>query len=78
MSRKLIETPSRHLVKHTPMQPPFPEHLQMPIFDKDCFWSVEQSFWELDDVYTTATGYAGGRLESPSYSEICSTQTAHT
>lgn len=72
-----MQVPARHAVKHTPLQPPFPKEFETAIFGKGCFWSVEQSFWELDGVYTTAAGYAGGALEHPTYSDVCSGETGH-
>jgi len=43
-----------------------------------CFWGAERKFWQLDGVYTTAVGYAGGYTPNPTYSEVCSGQTGHT
>jgi peptide-methionine (S)-S-oxide reductase len=42
-----------------------------------CFWGAERKFWELDGVYTTAVGYAGGVTRNPSYREVCSGRTGH-
>ena len=72
-----MQVPAHHLVKHTSLQPPFPEHLEIAIFGKGCFWGVEESFWELDGVFTTAVGYAGGDLEHPTYAEVCTGDTGH-
>ena len=35
------------------------------------------AFWELDGVYTTAVGYAGGFTANPTYEEACSGRTGH-
>jgi peptide-methionine (S)-S-oxide reductase len=43
-----------------------------------CFWGVERKFWQIDGVYTTAVGYAGGVTPNPTYKEVCSGQTGHT
>lgn len=42
-----------------------------------CFWGVERLFWELPGIVATATGYMGGRTESPSYVEVCTGITGH-
>ena len=67
-----------HVVLGTPMTPPFPDHLEQIVFGMGCFWGAERFFWQLDGVYTTAVGYAGGYTENPSYQEVCTGQTGHT
>ena len=42
-----------------------------------CFWGVERKFWQLEGVYTTAAGYAGGYTPNPTYREVCSGMTGH-
>ena len=60
-----ITVPDRHLVLGTPMAPPFPEGLEQAVFALGCFWGAERKFWQLDGVYTTAVGYAGGYHPQP-------------
>jgi peptide-methionine (S)-S-oxide reductase len=73
-----IPVPDRHDVLGTPLRPPFPEGLEQAVFGLGCFWGAERLFWELDGVYTTAVGYAGGYTPNPTYEEVCSTRTGHT
>jgi peptide-methionine (S)-S-oxide reductase len=60
------------------LAPPFPENLEQIVLGLGCFWGAERIFWELDGVYTTAVGYAGGITPNPSYEEVCSGRTGHT
>jgi len=42
-----------------------------------CFWGAERKFWELEGVYSTAVGYAGGYTPNPTYREVCTGKTGH-
>ena len=63
--------PETHFVLGTPLKPPFPEGIETAMFGMGCFWGAEKGFWELDGVYTTAVGYAGGHTPNPTYEEVC-------
>jgi peptide-methionine (S)-S-oxide reductase len=73
-----MPVPDRHAVLGTPLKPPFPEGIALAQFGLGCFWGAERLFWELDGVYTTAVGYAGGHTPNPTYEEVCSGRTGHT
>jgi peptide-methionine (S)-S-oxide reductase len=73
-----IHVPERHEVLGTPLQPPFPEQMEQLVVGLGCFWGAERLFWELDGVYTTAVGYAGGYTPNATYEEVCSGSTGHT
>lgn len=60
-----------------PLKEPFPEHLQKAVFGLGCFWGAERIFWELDGVFSTAVGYAGGNTPDPDYKTVCSGSTGH-
>jgi peptide-methionine (S)-S-oxide reductase len=51
--------------------------MRRAVFGMGCFWGVERMFWQLDGVYSTAAGYAGGFTPNPTYQEVCSGQTGH-
>jgi peptide-methionine (S)-S-oxide reductase len=70
--------PERHAVLGTPLEPPFPEGLSTAVFGLGCFWGAERKFWQIEGVYTTAVGYAGGFTPNPTYEEVCGGRTGHT
>ena len=72
-----VEIPEEHFVKGTPLKGPFPDNLNKAVFGMGCFWGVERRFWELEGVFSTAAGYAGGYTKNPSYKEVCTGFTGH-
>ena len=72
-----VMLPKRHFVNGHPIAPPFPEGLRTAVFGEGCFWGAERGFWELEGVYSTAVGYAGGYTPNPTYQEVCSGKTGH-
>lgn len=67
-----------HCVLGTPTMPPFPDQLEQIVLGLGCFWGAERLFWQLDGVYSTAVGYAGGMTPNPTYEEVCSGRTGHS
>jgi peptide-methionine (S)-S-oxide reductase len=66
-----------HFVNGNPLQGPFDESLRQAVFALGCFWGAERRFWETDGVYSTAVGYAGGKIPDPTYQAVCSGETDH-
>ncbi|TCJ14809.1 peptide-methionine (S)-S-oxide reductase [Rubrobacter taiwanensis] len=42
-----------------------------------CFWCIEAVFDELRGVEKVESGYSGGRIENPTYEQVCTGMTGH-
>ena len=73
-----IQPAAEHFVSGNRFVEPVPEHLEKAVFGLGCFWGAERLFWELEGVFSTAAGYAGGISRNPSYEDVCSGGTGHT
>ncbi|MEO1319975.1 MAG: peptide-methionine (S)-S-oxide reductase MsrA [Pseudomonadota bacterium] len=67
----------KHFVNGNRLTEPFPEHLEQAVFGLGCFWGAERVFWQMEGVYSTSVGYAGGYTPNPTYEEVCSGHTGH-
>src|SRR6184192_146135 len=72
-----MPVPAQHYVNGHPLSPPFPAGLEQAVFGMGCFWGAERKFWQLDGVYSTAVGYAGGHTPNATYREVCTGMTGH-
>ena len=66
-----------HLVLGTPIESDVPAGLEAVVFGLGCFWGEEKTFWEVDGVWSTSVGYAGGLTPNPTYEEVCTGRTGH-
>jgi len=73
-----LPTARTHFVNGHALKGPYPAGFETAIFGLGCFWGAERKFWEMDGVYVTAVGYAGGSTPNPTYEETCSGRTGHT
>ncbi|MBJ7288503.1 peptide-methionine (S)-S-oxide reductase MsrA [Williamsia sp.] len=73
-----VPVADRHVVNGHPISGPFDPRYSTVILAGGCFWGVEEIFWQVPGVYSTAVGYAGGFTPNPSYGEVCSARTGHT
>ena len=55
-----------------------PDGYKSIILGMGCFWGAEKIFWDLNGIYHTSVGYAGGYTKNPTYEEVCSGSTGHT
>jgi peptide-methionine (S)-S-oxide reductase len=72
-----MPVPAKHFVNGNPLQPPFPNGMELALFGMGCFWGAERKFWQLNGVYITAVGYAAGHTANPTYQEVCTGMTGH-
>jgi peptide-methionine (S)-S-oxide reductase len=47
-------------------------------FAAGCFWCVEADFDKVDGVLETISGYAGGKVDKPTYQQVSAGGTGHT
>ncbi len=73
-----IMTPGDHYVNGNPIAGPYPEGTDTLVVGMGCFWGAERFFWQMDGVWVTAAGYAGGTTPNPTYQETCTAMTGHT
>jgi peptide-methionine (S)-S-oxide reductase len=42
-----------------------------------CFWCIEAVYQEMQGVLSVVSGYMGGRVDNPTYEQVCSGATGH-
>lgn len=72
-----MQVSERHYVNKNLVIPPYPGGLEMAMFGLGCFWGAERKFWQLEGVYSTSVGYAGGFTPNATYEEVCTGLTGH-
>lgn len=50
---------------------------QVAIFGGGCFWCLEAVFDRLRGVKSVESGYTGGRIDNPTYRQVCDGDTGH-
>jgi|SRR5579864_668976 len=50
---------------------------EIAVLGGGCFWCLEAVFDRLDGVKSVESGYMGGRIDNPTYQQVCSGNTGH-
>lgn len=51
--------------------------MEKATFGAGCFWGVQTTFDQVPGVIETVVGYEGGKMENPSYQDVCTDRTGH-
>lgn len=51
--------------------------METATFGAGCFWGVESFFREVPGVIDAVSGYAGGKIDNPTYKQVCTDTTGH-
>ena len=51
--------------------------LETATFAAGCFWHVEDTFRTVEGVVSTEVGFEGGKLDHPTYHDVCTDGTGH-
>ena len=47
------------------------------MFGAGCFWGVEYNFAKIEGVNEAISGYSGGKVDNPTYEQVCTNTTDH-
>ncbi len=72
-----MPVPEAHYVNGHPLEGPWPDGMEIAVVGMGCYWGAERIFWELDGVYSTFVGFAGGYTPNCTYRENCTGLTGH-
>jgi len=50
---------------------------EIAVFAAGCFWGVQYVFDRMPGIVKTEVGYAGGKMEDPSYEDVSTSRTGH-
>jgi peptide-methionine (S)-S-oxide reductase len=63
--------------KQAAKMPEVPAGAEVATLGAGCFWCVGTAYRQLDGVYSSTSGYMGGKTKNPTYEEICSGDSGH-
>ena len=53
------------------------DHLETATLGGGCFWCVEAIYQDVQGVHSVLSGYAGGKVNNPTYQQVCTGTTGH-
>ena len=53
------------------------KNMELATFGSGCFWCTEAIFQNLKGVQKVESGYSGGKVDNPTYKQVCSGTTGH-
>lgn len=53
------------------------DHLELATLGGGCFWCVEAIYQDVQGVHKVVSGYAGGKVDNPTYQQVCMGTTGH-
>ena len=73
------QTPPMNAAKSSmPATPPaIPDNAEYITLGAGCFWCTEAIFQQIPGVLSVTSGYMGGKVQNPSYDEVCTGDTGH-
>lgn len=75
---KLTSKDTRHCVNSISLEfIPSNNNYHEAIFAGGCFWGVEHMMQKVDGVMSVESGYIGGKIENPTYEQVCTKLTGH-
>lgn len=61
----------------SPASPPAAQSSALATLGAGCFWCVEAVLEQLDGVTEVTSGYMGGKVDRPTYEQVCAGTTGH-
>lgn len=77
--RYCLNSASLDFVEKGQEMPPMslPIRTESAYFAGGCFWGVEDRLQQIPGVLDAVSGYMGGRVDNPTYKQVCYTDTGH-